>query len=336
MSNTLPRMMAMLRHIPRHPRKIDTASLLQRLEGAGYRISLRSIQRDLNELSAILPLVSDSAKPQGWSWQAEAEQFHLPFLEPQAALTFHLVQRYLHALLPESTLNYLDPWFRTANAVLAENDGGMTQWPDKVRVLPRGLRLQSPRVDPEVHAALYDALLDERQVMVRYLQRQATEPKEYLVHPLGVVVRDSVIYLVCTMWHFSDVRQLALHRMQSATILEERSCRPEGFSLDAYIAAGAFGYPESGERIALEALFTRSAAAHLSECPLSNDQRIVPADGDAVRVCATVLDTKELHWWLLGFGDQVTVLSPPALRDRMRATALAMAAQYSSAIPSAA
>jgi hypothetical protein len=41
MSNTLSRMIAMLRHIPRHPRKIDTTSLLQRLEGAGYQISLR-------------------------------------------------------------------------------------------------------------------------------------------------------------------------------------------------------------------------------------------------------------------------------------------------------
>jgi predicted DNA-binding transcriptional regulator YafY len=336
MSNTLSRMIAMLRHIPRHPRKIDTTSLLQRLEGAGYQISLRSIQRDLNELSAILPLVSDKAKPQGWSWQADADQFHLPVLDPQAALTFHLVERHLQALLPESTMDYLNPWFRTANAVLAENDNGMTQWPDKVRVLPRGLRLQSPRIHPEVHAALYDALLEERQVMIRYLQRQATEPKEYRVHPLGVVVRDSVIYLVCTMWHFSDVRQLALHRMQSATILDERSCRPEGFSLDAYIAAGEFGYPESGEKIFLEALFARSAAAHLTECALSNDQQIVPTDGDVVRVCATVLDTKELQWWLLGFGDQVTVLSPPALRDKMCATAMTMAAQYTSAILSAA
>lgn len=336
MSNTLSRMMAMLRHIPRHPRKIDTTHLLQRLEVAGYQISLRSIQRDLNELSAILPLVSDNAKPQGWSWQAEAEQFHLPFLEPQAALTFHLVQRYLQALLPESTLNYLDPWFRTANAVLEENDSGMTKWPDKVRILPRGLRLQSPRIDPTVHAALYDALLKERQVSIRYLQRQAATPKEYRVHPLGVVVRDTVIYLVCTMWDFADVRQLALHRMQAATMLDEECRRPDGFSLDAYIAEGGFGYPESAETISLEVLFSKDAAAHLMECPLADDQQIIPYGADHVRVCATVLDTKELRWWLLAFGDQVTVLAPSTLRERMCITATNMAAQYAPAAVSAA
>jgi predicted DNA-binding transcriptional regulator YafY len=328
MSNTLSRVMAMLRHIPRHPRKVDTTALLHQLERAGYDISIRSIQRDLNDLSCILPLVADNGRPQGWSWQADADPFHLPFLDPQAALTFHLVQRHLNTLLPESTLDYLAPWFRTATAVLEANDHGVTRWPDKVRVLPRGLRLQSPPIDAGVHATLYDALLQERQVTIRYLQRQATEPKEYLVHPLGVVTRDTVIYLVCTMWDFSDVRQLALHRMRSATMLDDACKRPDGFCLDAYIAGGAFGYPESSDTIHLEARFTNGAAAHLFECPLADDQQIVADCASAVRVSATVLDTKELRWWLLGFGDQVTVLGPPRLREQMRDTVAGMAAGY--------
>ena len=328
MSTTLSRMMAMLRHIPRHPRKIDTAALLHRLDSAGYDISIRSIQRDLNDLSCILPLVSDNGRPQGWSWQADADPFHLPFLDPQAALTFHLVERHLNALLPESTLNYLAPWFRTAAAVLEANDHGVTRWPDKVRVLPRGLRLQSPPIDPGVHATLYDALLQERQVTIGYLQRQATQTKQYRVHPLGVVTRDTVIYLVCTMWDFTDVRQLALHRMQSATMLDDACNRPAGFCLDGYIAGGAFGYPESSDTILLEARFTSDAAAHLAECPLSPDQLIVHEDDGMVRVSATVLDTKELRWWLLDFGHQVTVLGPVALRDRIRDTVAGMAASY--------
>lgn len=334
MSATLPRIMAMLRHVPHHPRKIDTSTLQQRLDSAGYVISQRSIQLDLNELSLFLPLVSDSARPQGWSWQTDAEQFHLPFLEPQAALAFHLVERYLHTLLPESTLEYLTPWFRTAANVLETSNSGMTQWPDKVRLLPRGQRLQSPKIAPEVHRAIYGALLDERQVVVRY-QRQA-ELKDYLVHPLGIVTRDTVIYLVCTMWDFTDVRQLALHRMQSVTVLDSACRRPEGFTLDGYIDAGAFGYPEGEGAIVLDATFTATAAAHLVESPLSDDQRITPEGDGLVRVSATVLDTKELRWWLLGFGDQVIVNGPSGLRERMRSAAAGMAAGYGIPVSSAA
>lgn len=118
--------------------------------------------------------MANNGRPQGWSWQADADPFHLPFLDPQAALTFHLVQRRLNTLLPESTLDYLAPWSRTANRGIGSERHGVTRWPDKVRVLPRGLRLQSPPIDANVHATLYDALLQERQVTIRYLQRQAT------------------------------------------------------------------------------------------------------------------------------------------------------------------
>lgn len=225
-------------------------------------------------------------------------------------------------------MDYLAPWFRTAANVLETTNNGMTQWPDKVRAVPRGLRLQSPRINSAAQATLYDALLEERQVLLRYQQRNAAEPREYLVHPLGVVTRDTVIYLVCTMWNFSDVRQLALHRIHAATILEEPSRRPEGFSLDGYIAAGAFGYPESGETILLDAVFSTEAAAHLAESPLADDQQIVPHGKGLVRASATILDTKELCWWLLGFGDKITVLGPAGLRERMRAVAAGMAANY--------
>ena len=36
---------------------------------------------------------------------------------------------------------------------------------------------------------------------------------------------------------------------------------------------------------------------------------------------ATVQDTAELRWWLLGYGDKVEVLSPAFLRDEFRAIA---------------
>jgi hypothetical protein len=87
-------------------------------------------------LSQVVPLISDDAKPQGWSWKADAAQLELPTLEPQAALTFQLVERYMQSLLPSSTLAYLQPWFKTARAVLNQHDTSIASWPDKVRVLP--------------------------------------------------------------------------------------------------------------------------------------------------------------------------------------------------------
>ncbi|MBC7944090.1 MAG: hypothetical protein H7X91_02215 [Burkholderiales bacterium] len=74
--------------IPRLPRKIDTLTLQSKLEQQDYRIDVRTIQRDLNKLSRALPLIGDEARPQGWSWRADAKALDVPALDPQEALAF--------------------------------------------------------------------------------------------------------------------------------------------------------------------------------------------------------------------------------------------------------
>ena len=57
--DTLLRHWHMLRLLPRHPRKISTADIETKLESSGFPTSRRTIQRDLDKLSAEFPLVSD-------------------------------------------------------------------------------------------------------------------------------------------------------------------------------------------------------------------------------------------------------------------------------------
>ncbi len=328
MNDTLLRHWAMLQHIPRHPKKIDSVTLQNKLEAAGYDTTLRSVQRDLVKLSLALPLISDNAKPQGWSWRADAAQLDLPALDPQAALTFKLVEDYLKKLLPATTCEYLQPWFQTAAGVLDAHGNGLAKWPDKIRVLPKGQPLQPPRIDPAAQAAIYQALLQEKQANVTYLPRGASETKTYVINALALVVRDQVIYLVCTMRDYGDIRHLVLHRIQRCELLDQPSTRLDDFDLDAHILQGEFGLPQGEGRIVLEAEFTKEAAVGIYECPLSDDQTITDLANDNVLIRATVLDTAELRWWLLGFGDQVVVLEPAPLREEFKEIAVNLASFY--------
>lgn len=82
----------MLRLMPRYPHKITVQDVRRHLEGEGFEITERSIQRDLNELSCSFPLCCDSReKPYGWSWQKDAESFDLPGLTIPEALTLSMV-----------------------------------------------------------------------------------------------------------------------------------------------------------------------------------------------------------------------------------------------------
>ncbi len=320
MSDTLLRQWELLRSIPRAPRKIDVATLMNKLEAAGYKTTKRSIQRDLSLLSGVFPLIRDDrAQTYGWSWIANAPTFDLPAMDGPTALTVRLIEQFIPTLLPPTIRELLAPQFARARAVLGANpENPLRQWADCVRVVPREMPLLPPKFNDDAVRVVYEALLAGRQFTAEYRSRanDVDEVKTYEVNPLGLVARGNLLYLVCTLWDYQDIRQLALHRVLTARLIDKTVAKPEGFDLDRYIESGEFQYPV-GPMIQLKAKFLRVAAAHLVETPLSEDQIIENLDAEYVLVTATVRDTVQLNWWLLAFGSSVQVREPVSLAVRI-------------------
>lgn len=329
MLDTVLRQIEILRSLPRYPRRIAITGIRAKLVNAGHDVTIRTIQRDLLALSHVLPITGDEQKPQGWSWAGEPIQ--IPALDPQGALTLKLVELFLAPLLPKTTLSALEPHFKAAQGILSASPK-LARWTQKVRVLPRGLALNPPKIDPEVQSVVYESLFQEKQVRLHYCPKGEVELKEYVANPLGIVIRNQVIYLICTLWRYEDVLQLALHRIKNAELLAKRALRPKRFDLDEYIRKGEFGYPLSEKPIRLRAIFDRGASLHLHETPLSLDQVLTPYDDDHEQLEATVLDTSELRWWLLGFGSGAEVLEPKSLRAEFATIATDMANLYKNGI----
>jgi predicted DNA-binding transcriptional regulator YafY len=109
-----------------------------------------------------------------------------------------------------------------------------------------------------------------------------------------------------------------LHRFANAELLDISVNRPPDFDLQAYIDGGALGFAgQPGKTIQLKARFTEQAASHLRESPLAQDQNIEDENDGWVVLQCTVPDTQQLLWWLRGFGDQVEVLEPISLREKI-------------------
>jgi len=326
--DTILRQIQMLTLIPRYPRKICASDLRSALLGRGFDIHIRTIQRDLQSLSGTLPLGSDANKPMGWFWPEDADPFDIPGLDAPGALTLQMVREFFSHTFPPSCLSSMQPHFRKARKLLdALDKNGIAAWPDKIRIISRTQPLIAPFIDPEVLSVAYEALLNDRRFRGTYRRRGDAEPKEYEVSPLGLVFADQLIYLVATLWDYGNVCIFALHRFSSACLLETTGYRPEAFNLQESMDRGMLRFPRPEATIRLKALFGKETAQHLVESPLSQDQ-IIKESGDVVRIEATVGNTAQLRWWLLGFGDQVEVLEPTELREEMAATCRAMAKKY--------
>jgi len=175
MSETLLRQWEMLRSIPRAPRKIDAGALMARLEGAGYRITKRTLQRDLNLLSGVFPLQSDTRNtPYGWSWSADAPTFDLPAMDGPTALTVRMIEQFIPSLLPPSIHEILAPQFSRARAVLDANPNNpLGRWTGCVRVVPQGMQLLAPKVNSDATRFIYQALLDRKRIQMTYTPRSS-------------------------------------------------------------------------------------------------------------------------------------------------------------------
>lgn len=330
MSNTLLRQLAMLKHIPRHKGKITTKQIVVLLKSEGFDIHQRSVQRDLKTLSKYFPdLQTDGNKDiAGWSWKQECAIHDFPTIDSPTALTFKMTETYMSKLMPPSILNLLKPYFERSNAILTEVDkSGLASWSDKIRIMPRNMPLIPATIKQETISIIYSALLEEKQFSGRYIRRDGDEV-EYIFHPQGLVFRDSVAYLVATVWDYEDLRHYALHRFSACELLDEDLIIPANFTLDAYLKESSFQYGDTAN-IRLTAIFVNDAAHHLTETPLSDDQKLVTKKDGTVQVTATVNDSLQLRWWLLGFSDRVEIIKPLKLRNEFKRIAANMNKLYS-------
>lgn len=303
-----------------------TRQLQDQLQREGIEVSLRTIQRDLNQLAQRFPIESNREVPQGWRWQADAPVQSLPHMSSSQAVTFVMVEEHLRHLMPPSLLSEMRPWFDLARRSLSVERNNVRQWLNRVRIIPPTQPLIPPRIHRGAQQAVYEALLQDRQLRARYQSRaRSGTGQEYVLNPLGLVQRGAIIYLICTRQDIPDsIRMFVLHRFSAAEVLDSKTERQPDFDLDDYLNSGALGFGfdqgnQATQTHAVQLRFRRPAAYSVLECPLSDDQRIIEECEDFLTLSATLPLTAQLVWWLRGFGSSVEVLQPKLLAERVRA-----------------
>lgn len=326
---TLLRQWRMLHLIPREPQKRSTSEIAARLnQDSETAVHVRTVQRDLNELSRFFHYTSDAeGRTQYWYFPRTQKLMDLPAMDAGAALALLLAREHLRRLMPPSTLNLIGAYFNRAEDALRElGSAPLATWRQRVCVMSRGPHLQPPKIDQIVLTRVYEAVLEGKQLLATYKARGAKTAKQHLLNPLGIAVHDGVTYVAATAKEYQDVVTYALHRMSAVQIQQSVARRPKTFVLEEFVAT-TFRYPVSRQVMKLVLRLDQSAAQHLVERALSGDQVVVPA-GDKTEIRATVPDTEDLRWWLLGMGEHVEVRSPTSLRAEIRDRLGAASANY--------
>ncbi|GBE49222.1 hypothetical protein BMS3Bbin13_00138 [bacterium BMS3Bbin13] len=324
-ADTLVRHWTLLKRLPARGPGRTVAELTALLAEEGFRMTRRTIERDLQTLAGIFPLVcNDKGTPQGWHW-LPGQDSSLPELPLADAVSLQFIETMLRPLLPKPVIETLEGRFRQARGRLRAEGGA--RWRERLRYVAPSLPVHPPAVEPGVLETVQPAVLEGRCLEVDYRRPDGGYHEDLLLHPLGLVQRGPVTYLVATAYDYEDVRLYAVHRIRGARCTGTRARRVRDFDLDEYIARGGLQFG-SGKSLRLRARVSESLAAILEETPIAQDQQLKAGVSGDYRLTATVPESWQLTWWILQQGADIEVRSPKALRETIAGTLRAAARRY--------
>ena len=316
---TLHLCLEMLKRIPRQ-RKIDSRELQTQLKEAGYERDMRTIQRQLESLCEHFDIErDDTSRPYGYRWKESAVGLSLPGLTEQESLLLMLAEQQLRHQLPSSLMTSMQGFFDQARRNLSPLHTGQAasrarEWISKVRVVSTTLHLLPPKIKPEVFEQVSQALYNNCWLELTYKNAlgKSTQAK---VIPLGLAQQGVRMFMPCQFEGYDDIRNLALHRIQSAKCSNLRFQRPADFDLQAYDDNGRFAFGVGG-KITIHLWISNELSVLLEESPLAANQVITPHTGTTggADLRATLTDSALLVWWVRSQGNAVKVLAPENLQ----------------------
>ena len=319
----------------RADRLLSLALLLQARGAATARalaaelgVSVRTIYRDLGALSAAgVPVVTE-AGPGGGCRLMDGYRFPLRGLRPDEA----------EALLILGVPTVLDELGLAGALTAAHRQIQVTAGLTAAALV----HLDMPRWFGGQEAVpclrdLAQALRLGRKLAIRY---PPTDRDPRVVGPLGLVNKAGIWYLVARSEAGAgagagagDVRVFRAGRVSAARILAEPAGRPAGFELAAFWAHWSAEFEASRPRLEVRLAASPGALSAFGEvfgpaaAPALETAEPPGQDGWRVVTLSFEHERAAVHR-LAGFGDQVEVLDPPAVRAALLATAREILGRY--------
>ena len=289
-------------------RRMTAGDLARRLE-----VSERTIHRDMEALSmAGIPVYAERGVGGGWVLQ-EAYRTDLTGLNEAEIQALFLTKptRLLRDLglhkASEAALTKL----LAALPSLSRRDAEYA----RQRIHVDGAGWHQAREDVPFLPTLQEATWQERKLLLVYQGVDTTV--ERLVEPLGLVAKGSVWYLVAAVE--GEVRSYRVSRVQGARVTDQPCVRPQAFDLAAYWDAASGDFRASLLWYAATVRVAPDMLARMRHA--GRYARIGPAnspDADGWMTVSLQFETeKDACEYVLGFGPQIEVVEPPALRDKV-------------------
>jgi predicted DNA-binding transcriptional regulator YafY len=191
------------------------------------------------------------------------------------------------------------------------------------RTSPQAPALGLPGLD-SIFSMLQSAIAQQRKVHICYDSLFDGGTINCELSPYHLFYNQRAWYVVGHSSVHKTVRTFKLNRIKDAQILDDTFSDGDSFDLTEYIGRAWSMIPE-GRIYNVRLCFAPKVANNVAEVQWHGTQKVLRnADGSAT-LEFRVDGLGEITWWILGYGDQVEVLSPATLRNKVAEIARRMA-----------
>lgn len=178
-----------------------------------------------------------------------------------------------------------------------------------------------PYTDSSVwFATILDALHRSRTLKLRYWTLERDAITDRAVDPWGMVLHEGGFYLVGWCHDRKAPRTFLIDRIRSASVTDRAFEPPADFSAREHFK-DAWGLIRDRALETATIRFTGHAAKRVRESRWHPSQKLSDGPDGATDLTVRVAGLDEIAGWVLSWGGQAQVLSPPALRDKIRQAA---------------
>jgi proteasome accessory factor B len=279
-----------------------------------FGTSRRTTFRDLKELQSVGVPYRYDAKAGAYAIDPE---FFLPpiDLNLQEALSLLLL---VHKTAAQIQL----PFKNSALLAVLKIENNL---PAKIRqCCNTALRNISARVSAQAPMTLLDqtftqlqkAITDKRKVSIEYHSFFEGKIVSVELCPYHLMYNHRAWYVLGFSSLHNSIRTFKLNRIRNLKVLDKCFIGGEDFDLYNYLGRAWSMIPE-GKIYNVSLRFLPKVAENVAEVQWHSTQKVTRNGDGSADVEFRVDGLGEIIWWILGYGDQVQVLAPKALRNKI-------------------
>ena len=284
-------------------------------------VSRRTVFRDLKELQAIGVPYRFSTKTGGYNIDPK---FFLPPIDLNLPEALSLL------LLVHKGRNHLPIPFK--NSALLAGLKVENNLPAKIReYCNMSLRHISIRPDAyapmdsldKVFVKLQEAIRKKRNVALGYHSLYEGSQITTTLSPYHLMYNNRAWYVIGESSMHKSIRTFNLGRIRQLEVLKKCFIDGNDFDIHEYLGRAWSMIPE-GKIYHVKLRFSPKVAQNVAEVQWHGTQKTMFNEDGSLVAEFRVDGLGEISWWILGYGDQVEVLAPAALRKRVAKTARRM------------